>query len=85
MLALCTANAFAWWSSRMLYAWMAELPSWVREWLQALAKEHLRTIEIGERYVPVIKTVHPSARGRQWQQFARVALKPVAAMARHLA
>ena len=69
---------------KTLYAWTAELPGWVREWLKALAKEHLRTVEIGERDVPVIKAVHPSARGGQWQQFARVGLKPVAAMARHL-
>ena len=62
----------------------AELGKEVQKWIVALAKEYLRTVDIGGSEVPVMKTVHPSARGGQWQYFTRVALKPVAWLARCL-
>ena len=62
----------------------AELGKEVQKWIVALAKEYLRTVDIGGSEVPVMKTVHPSARGGQWQYFTRVALEPVAWLARCL-
>ena len=60
----------------------AELPTEVREWILALAEEYFWTVAVGGTDVPVMKTVHPSARGGQWQYFKRVALGPVAWLAR---
>ncbi len=56
-----------------------------RDWLRSLAIEYLYTLRVAGRDVPVIKTIHPSARQGQWQRFARTALQPVVAMAKYLA
>ena len=61
-----------------------QLPTEVRGWVGALAEEYFRTVPVGGNDVPVLKTVHPSARGGQWQQFARIDLAPVAWLARCL-
>ena len=62
----------------------AELPMEVRAWVLALAREYFWTVAVGGSDVPVMKTVHPSARGGQWQYFTRIALGPVAWLARRL-
>ena len=62
----------------------AELPMEVRAWVLALAREYFWTVAVGGSDVPVMKTVHPSARGGQWQYFTRIALGPVAWLARCL-
>ena len=61
-----------------------DLPKEVRGWISALAEEYFRTVAVGRNEVPVMKTVHPSARGGQWQYFTRIALGPVAWLARCL-
>ena len=68
-----------------LDAWMKELPKFVCEWLGALADEYLATASFWGKDVPIIKTVHPSARGGQWQRFAKTNLRPVVRMATVLA
>ena len=71
---------------QILDSWMAEMqPALVRDWLKALANEYLRIVRIGGNDVPMIKSIHPSARAGQWQRFTRIALQPVVAMAKHLA
>ena len=62
----------------------AELPTEVRGWIKAVAEEYFRTVAVGGKDVPAMKTVHPSARGGQWQYFTRIALAPVAWLARCL-
>ena len=67
--------------------WIADLSAHtvVHAWLRSLATEYLRTASVADRDVLTLKTIHPSARGGQWQRFARTHLQPVVAMAKHLA
>ena len=69
----------------LLREWMRQFPEPARDWLASLANEYLMTVSVGDRDVPLVKTVHPSARGGQWQRFVRIGLRPVAHMAKHLA
>ena len=57
----------------------------VRDWLQSLAKEYLMTVCVADNDVPTLKTIHPSVRTGEWQRFVQTALRPVVAMAKHLA
>ena len=72
-------------TSAVLRPWLAELPALARDWLDSPAREYLRTVPLDGAEVPVVKTIHPSARAGQWHRFARTGLRPVAAMAKHLA
>lgn len=73
----------------------AELDNWidsqaagskvVHGWLKSLAKEYLNMLRIADRDVPIMKTIHPSARQGQWGMFVRTALQPIVAMAKCLA
>ena len=69
----------------LLRKWMEQFPELVRDWLASLVSEYLMTMSVDEREVPLMKTVHPSARGGQWQRFVRTGLRPVVHMAKHLA
>ena len=69
----------------LLREWLGEFPELIGDWLASLAKEYLMTMSVDGREVPLMKTVHPSARGGQWQRFVRTGLRPVVHMAKHLA
>ena len=50
----------------------------VRSWICTQVKEHLKYWNNGKRDVPVLQTIHPSARYGQWQRFERTMLPTLA-------
>lgn len=57
----------------------------VSQWLQSLADEYLRIWRTDRFAAVVLMTPHPSARGGQWQRFARTCLDPLSWLATELA
>jgi len=47
-------------------------------WICSIVNEYVKAVELKSgKYIPILKTPHPAARGGQWQLFQRLSLDPV--------
>jgi len=71
------------WLQSVLQSLPPALPP-VQPWLLSLSNEYLRACRIGPINAVTVEVPHPSARGSQWQLFARLCLDSLAWLVRQL-